>query len=527
MNLDWIPESDQSRSPFARWVFDQAKKRSLFFSHFESRYSLASPEYWGGSSEEVEKAFDGISVIEDKFSHFHTDSLVASFHPGHHPKWSSHELLHNLLGFFYHQGSSDLEKLLGARISESLPVALFYFFDEAWSNKCILHKSSSSFMSEHCQECLNLQEKAGDAVDQYLIDSGQEFCRREFLSIKDSLSKGISHELVFHGINLASDAHLYLQKNRQRLKDPAIHKIFENFYDETPMYHNISSFLEHAERLLESILKFEDLAQVSLNSTTYLKQDLAMRLLQLIRLCGEGELAEKLMQGFSILEKQSEECMIETFVAFYEKIYEDYEIVKPEKFFALGYDFHPIYGHDLQAVESNLLLCFPEAMRKLGRDESSKLIHTFTRSKEFWQRVSLAKRFSEFLFNQKHESAIYFKKESFFCREKASFQDIQFSENEVASEMRFHPFLECIELNSSELEFLNIETGGLSGDIVYLKIPGRTSSHYYPLAISEFLSIKNYLKTGQLEDLDPSVLDELIRSNFIIGDTGAGNHSKN
>ena len=97
MNLDWIPKSDQLRSPYSKWVFDQAKKRSLFFSHFESRYSLPVPEVWGGSSEEAIKSFDGYSVLEDKFSDFRTDCLVASFHPGHHPKWSAHELLLSLI----------------------------------------------------------------------------------------------------------------------------------------------------------------------------------------------------------------------------------------------------------------------------------------------------------------------------------------------------------------------------------------------------------------------------------------------
>ena len=525
MNLDWIPKSDQLRSPYSKWVFDQAKKRSLFFSHFESRYSLPVPEVWGGSSEEAIKSFDGYSVLEDKFSDFRTDCLVASFHPGHHPKWSAHELLHNLLGFFYHKQATDLEVLLGARISEGLPVALYYFLDESWAVKCEKHQGSTSFLSEHCQDCLSLQGNEAESADSYLLNSAREFFEREKRSIENSLKNKTSGELIFHGINLASDAHLYLQSHRDRLRDPFIDNVFKKFFSKNPVYHNISEFLGQSEVLFNALTENEDLPPVDMDSLEYLKQDLAMRLLQMARLCGEGELSDKLFAGFSILENQDSKSMIDSFVSFYEKLYEEYELIAPKKFFALGYDFHPTYGHDIDAIESNLSVCFQESLAKLAKQERENLVFAFTRSKNFWQRSSLAKRFCQFLESIEHQELSSFQKEGFFCTEKSNFHQIQYTENKFQTAASFHPYLECIDLSEKDLSDLNLETGGISGEVVYLKIPGRSSYHFFPLAKSEFLALKKYLKTGQVEGLAPSVIDELERSNFIIGVRSAGNLS--
>ena len=97
-----LPGPELSRSPAAARIGALAVEAGFFFGHFEYTRFLRLPEAWEPPDRpdlgEV-SGWRGGELPETKFRHFRLDRPVASFHPGHGPKWGAHELCHRLVGW--------------------------------------------------------------------------------------------------------------------------------------------------------------------------------------------------------------------------------------------------------------------------------------------------------------------------------------------------------------------------------------------------------------------------------------------
>src|SRR5690349_7338010 len=141
LHVPGSPSPEHQRSRAAQRVAQLAVKSSLFFTNFEHRARVTLPATWlPEGATEPPLSFQGGVLAEPKYQAFRHDLLIASFHPGHRAQWTAHELCHALVGFAYRPGAPLLFHALGAWLAELLPVALWYFFDEAGLRKCERHE---------------------------------------------------------------------------------------------------------------------------------------------------------------------------------------------------------------------------------------------------------------------------------------------------------------------------------------------------------------------------------------------------
>ena len=139
------PLEELERSTAARRVAELAAHSQLLMSHYEYRVALPVPDAWRPEGRpdlgEPQGWVAGV-LPESKYQGFRHDRLIGSLHPGHRAKWTTHELLHGLVGFAWRPGASTLFHALAARMAEVLPVALWYFFDEAHLKRCPILSTS-------------------------------------------------------------------------------------------------------------------------------------------------------------------------------------------------------------------------------------------------------------------------------------------------------------------------------------------------------------------------------------------------
>ena len=131
------PLHEYTRSPAAMAVARLAARDGLFAFHFEHRHHLELPEEW---SDDDPVEWRGGTLPERKYQSFQHELAIASFHPSHRAKWGTHELCHGLVGFAWRPDATPLFHATAARLAELLPVALWYFFDEALLTRCPDHQ---------------------------------------------------------------------------------------------------------------------------------------------------------------------------------------------------------------------------------------------------------------------------------------------------------------------------------------------------------------------------------------------------
>ena len=148
-----------------------------------------APRNWGEDPGEGAGG-DGsaASLPEPKYQAFRHDLLVASFHPGHRAKWTAHELCHALVGFAFRPGAPVLFHALGAWLAEFLPVALWYFFDEAGLQEVPRHQARAALSGALRRVRVGRAAGPDDASRQAakFIREGEAFVKRELAAITRS-----------------------------------------------------------------------------------------------------------------------------------------------------------------------------------------------------------------------------------------------------------------------------------------------------------------------------------------------------
>ena len=218
------PPRDLRRSPAAAQVARHAARAGLFLTHYEHRAQLELPWAWlapGSEGDAAPPQWRSGVLPERKYQSFRHDQALGSMHPGHRGKWSTHELCHGLVGHAWAPDATPFFLATAGRLAELLPVALYYFFDEAFLRRCPDHDGGGALFRSFCPACEELASFDPDAPGAVaFIEQGLDFIDRELAAVARSrrLGRPISHR--FATLDLASDGVAYALAHGPRLSSP-------------------------------------------------------------------------------------------------------------------------------------------------------------------------------------------------------------------------------------------------------------------------------------------------------------------
>jgi len=230
LTVPGAPERELGRSTASMRVGELAAAAGLLQFHFEHRVHLGLPETWV-PAHQPERAdppvwADG-ALPERKYQSFRHDLAIGSFHPMHRGKWTAHELCHGLVGFAWQAGASPFFHATAGRLAELLPVALWYWFDEADRVRCPLHEGGGALFRAYCREC-DQMEGRGELRPE-VLEQGRAFVAAELDAIGRSVSAGVVSPHRYATLDLSSDGVAYAQAHGPRLASPGFAAWIERF----------------------------------------------------------------------------------------------------------------------------------------------------------------------------------------------------------------------------------------------------------------------------------------------------------
>ncbi|MGB1701026.1 MAG: hypothetical protein ACPHRO_13800, partial [Nannocystaceae bacterium] len=157
VELMGAPTWELMASPYTSRVSALAATAGISFVHHERRHSLQRAEETlgevrGVAAFERETGWEDGVFITPKYGAFTLEERLASRDPNLRPKWRPHELLHRLVGFYWHPEMTRFEAYVGARLGELLPVVHWYGFDEIFRGRCAAHARAQRYRV-HCPTC--------------------------------------------------------------------------------------------------------------------------------------------------------------------------------------------------------------------------------------------------------------------------------------------------------------------------------------------------------------------------------------
>lgn len=405
-----VPWVELRRSPSAARVGEAAIASGLFFSHFEHRFELPLPE----QHEPVGRPDLGLhpadpaapgwqrgQLRETKFRTFRLDRRVASLHPSHGPKWSAHELCHGLVGFAWAPGMSRLWHAQAARLAEVLPVALWYFHDEAGLRRCPRHAGGGPLFGQRCADCeaaaaegpLDPADCAEAAAGWHA--GGQAYVEREIDAAMRSLREGRSIPNRHGPLELGSDGLAYASAHGPILQDDLFRRYLDYFFDEGEGFLPTLDALVERVRAVQRQLVGGPAARPWVGGRwAWAAQDVGWRLMS-VMIDTEGDCAEALDGvALALADDQSEDGMHRAIEA-YSALAEDWVLPEPEELFAVGYDLGLGLGRSVRQVQAGLESCAPGALKLLGAD-APVLVRRFVHQ-DGLLRAPLGERFAAFL----------------------------------------------------------------------------------------------------------------------------------
>ncbi len=398
------PAHELSRSPAAARVGELAAASGLFLAHYEYRHAPHTPEDWlplerPDLGERPEWA-NGV-LAESKYQGFRNDLMLGSFHPGHRAKWTAHELCHGLVGFAWYPGASDFFNALAARLSELLPVALFYFFDEAHLRRCPLHLHGGALFATLCRDCERLARQGAlneDPEAERFREEGRRFVDRELAAVRRSIRLGRPVHAPWANLDLMSDGLAYATAQGPRLRSRAFDTYARAFF---PAGSGLHASLEELEartlEVMEGILQARPVQPWHGRRELWMAQDLGWRLLELA--CeSDTELANGLGRLAMDLAAAPNQTGLTAAIAGYVALSEDYDMPEPEQFLGLGYDLPLGFGKDAVQIAEGIESALPttvEWIRGQG-DDFVEMARAFS-EEDVWERTPLGRRFADWL----------------------------------------------------------------------------------------------------------------------------------
>lgn len=395
-DIPGAPDHELARSSAAEAVGRLASASGLRLSHFEHRVHLPLPEPWRPLDRpdlDGAPVWQAGALVEHKYAHFRYDDPVGSFHPGHRAKWTAHELCHALVGFAWRPDAGPLFHTLAARLSELLPVALWYFFDEADLRRCPDH--DAPLFDLLCPAC----EVAARAArrperDDSWLERGRAFVDRELAAVRRSVRLGRPVGHRFATLDLRSDALAYVAAHADRLGSEEMERHVAGFHGPGSGHAESLEALEARVEALCDALCGGPTSGLALtpDPTGWAAQDVAWRLLCVRAEC-EGEAREALD---ALVERLTDDSgALPGVVTDYCALHEDFYVPDPADLLAVGYDLPGGYGRSAAQIAAGLAQTCPETAARLG-DDLEPLAAAFV-CEDAPERAPLARRFASWL----------------------------------------------------------------------------------------------------------------------------------
>jgi hypothetical protein len=399
--MDFSAHPELSRSFAAARVRTHAAHMGLWLGHFEHTVHLPLPEAWEPAGRpdlgEVEPWRLGV-LPETKFRHFRQDRVVGTVHPAHHARWTAHELLHRVVGFAWAPGWSLLQHATAARLAETLPVALWYFLEEATARRCPAHAGLTAAWTLSCPACEEaLAEGPLDAPREELLAAARGFVHREIDAARATLREGRPVPSPWATIDLCTDGLAYVGAHGPRLRARATERLVPGFHVDGVVWHgSLDGLVARIEEVLEDLCGNRPAPMLDGDPARWRAGDVAARLLQVAEDCDE-ETADVLSGLVDDLEATPD---VARAVEGYRRLHEEVELPDPEEVFAVGYALpgepgDTSLGRAPTQIRAGLASALPRTLEPLG-DGVEPLVREFCRT-DTLARVALGHRFAAWL----------------------------------------------------------------------------------------------------------------------------------
>lgn len=204
---------------------------------------------------------DGV-VQEGKYTSFLQDGPFITLNPNHQSRWTAHEFVHRIQGFFFRPDMSRWELYLGARLNEALPVALWYGFDlvarlkeEGWeAREATLHPGASE---EDALWLFAEEEELRAHVAKTIayLKEGIAWVTGEWDAVREEVNSGV--QVIREGgfLNGSSDATAYVVAHWNRLSHVPVQRVLsEGPRLNRESFSSVGAYLEQVENTLDRLL---------------------------------------------------------------------------------------------------------------------------------------------------------------------------------------------------------------------------------------------------------------------------------
>lgn len=392
------PPAELARSPAAARIGRLAAASGLGLAHFEYRRHLRPPDHWAPPDRPDlfgETAWVAGRLVEPKYGPFRHDSPMASFHPGHRAKWTAHELCHALVGHAWRPDATPLFLALGCRLAELLPVALYYFLDEAGLRRCPDHAGAGPLFGAYCAACERAALDGPGPVDDRWFADGRAFVEAELAAVDRSRRLGRPVHHRYATLDLQSDALAYVDAHRRRLTSPEYRRYAERFPAPGRDHRTLDALEARVRALLDDLCGGPAAAPLAGDRWRWVSHDLGWRLTQ-IAAESDPELGDGLDRLIEALADNPTEAGVKRLIAGYRALHADWIMPEPEDAFAVGYPLPDLaLGFAVDQAAEGVAQGMPATAELLG-DALGPVVEAFVTG-ERATRGPIARRFARFL----------------------------------------------------------------------------------------------------------------------------------
>jgi len=397
------PDHELRRSSAAALTGRLASASGLLMAHFEYRVPLEPPAQWlplhrpdlGAPAE-----WQAGVLPESKYQSFRNDLMIGSFHPGHRAKWTAHELCHGLVGFAWRPDATPFFHAQAARLTELLPVALFYFFDEADLNRCPEHQDAGPLFRLYCPDCETAaaQGPRADApMREARLREGRAFVSRELRAVERSVREGRPIASPWGGLDLSSDGLAYAAAQSRRLQSPEFARFVALFHRPGTGFHDsLESLAARVIELADGFVGSGEPKPWPVDRWTWIRRDLAWRFLE-IRAQTEAEPARELDRLVDALAENAGAVAVETAIAGYEALCEEWTLPEPQDVFAVGYALPRGFGRSIRQIGEGVASACPLTWSSLGDEAARRSAAAGFAAVDRFERKPLGARFADWL----------------------------------------------------------------------------------------------------------------------------------
>ena len=261
-----VPGGEMVASPFAFRASVLGLSEGIAAVHEECRTQGPWPEHLISNEASVQgngETWENGKLVVHKYASFCQDFPFLSFHPEHSSKWTPHEMIHRVLGFFFRRDMTPFECYLGTRLNESIPVALWYGLDrlarldedpEALPVVDSQHHGASrneSLWISESEKALRGRIRASLRH----FRGGLEWVLEERNAVEKELRTGRVCPRPGGFLDGSGDAMAYVVAHANRLKDPEVQRVIETHtVIGTHRFETIPDYLKQLENLVDRLL---------------------------------------------------------------------------------------------------------------------------------------------------------------------------------------------------------------------------------------------------------------------------------